>query len=127
MRTSAAEFLPAQQSLSSLAAAVQSCQGCELYQRATQAVFGEGPRAARLVLVGEQPGNEEDQQRRPFVGPAGRVLSEALEQAGLSRDEVYVTNAVKHFKWEPQGKRGCRRADGSWRGGSRCARSWSPP
>jgi uracil-DNA glycosylase len=102
---SAADYLPPRKTLSSMARAVQSCRGCELYQNATQAVFGEGPRDAQLVLIGEQPGNEEDLQGHPFVGPAGRLLDEALEEAGLDRTSVYVTNAVKHFKWEPQGKR----------------------
>src|SRR5688572_21389725 len=95
---SAADFLPPRKSLSSLKQAARTCRGCELYRRATQTVFGEGPGSARLVLVGEQPGDEEDQQGRPFVGPAGRLLDQALEAAGLERDDVYVTNAVKHFK-----------------------------
>lgn len=102
---SAEEFLPARRSLGSLAKAVQTCEGCDLYKSATQAVFGEGPSDARLVLVGEQPGDSEDRQGKPFVGPAGRLLSQALEEAGLSRESVYVTNAVKHFKWEPRGTR----------------------
>jgi uracil-DNA glycosylase family protein len=82
-----------------------SCTRCDLYQRATQTVFGEGPVPASLMLVGEQPGDQEDRQGRPFVGPAGRVLDEALETVGLARPKVYITNAVKHFKWEPRGKR----------------------
>jgi len=85
--------------------AVQGCRGCPLFRNATQAVFGEGPRAARVILVGEQPGNDEDLAGHPFVGPAGRVLDEAMEEAGLDRKETYVTNVVKHFKWEPRGKR----------------------
>jgi probable DNA metabolism protein len=82
-----------------------TCQRCSLWQRATQAVLGEGPPDARIMLVGEQPGDEEDLRGRPFVGPAGRVLDEALQKAGVSRGELFVTNAVKHFKWEPRGKR----------------------
>jgi uracil-DNA glycosylase len=101
----AAPFLPARSSLTSLRAAAQGCRGCPLYQRATQAVFGEGRRHAPLVLVGEQPGDEEDRMGRPFVGPAGRLLDGALEEAGIVREDAYVTNAVKHFKWEARGKR----------------------
>jgi uracil-DNA glycosylase family protein len=82
------------------------CQACDLHRNATQTVFGEGPAAdARLVLVGEQPGDEEDRAGEPFVGPAGRLLDRALEAADIARDRVYVTNAVKHFKWAPRGKR----------------------
>jgi len=103
--TSAAQFLPADRSLDSLRDAAQECQGCGLYERATQTVFGEGTAAADLVLVGEQPGDYEDREGRPFVGPAGRLLDKALESAGIDRSRVYVTNAVKHFKWEPKGKR----------------------
>jgi DNA polymerase len=84
-----------------LAEAAQSCQACALYRRATQAVFSEGPASARLVLVGEQPGDVEDREGRPFVGPAGAVLDRALAAAGLDRRRVYLTNAVKHFSWEP--------------------------
>ena len=87
------------------AGGLQACTRCPLGQRATQAVDGEGPAHAVIMLVGEQPGDEEDLQGRPFVGPAGKVLDRALAQAGLARDRVYVTNAVKHFKWEPRGKR----------------------
>jgi len=101
----AAEFLPVRRSLPALRDAVQSCKGCDLYKRATQAVFGEGPRAARVVLVGEQPGDQEDIQGHPFVGPAGRLLDRALAEAGIDRAEVYLTNAVKHFKFEERGKR----------------------
>jgi uracil-DNA glycosylase len=101
----AEEFLPARFNLKSLRDAAQHCRGCDLYQQATQVVFGEGPRKARLILLGEIPGDEEDMQGRPFVGPAGRLLDNALDLAGLARDEVYVTNAVKHFRWEPRGKR----------------------
>jgi DNA polymerase len=98
------EFLPTQLTLPGLQKAASHCGGCELYIRATQTVFGEGPGAARLVLVGEQPGDAEDRQGRPFVGPAGKILDRALEEAGLSRGSVYVTNAVKHFYFEERGK-----------------------
>ena len=81
------------------------CTRCDLYRRATQTVFGEGARHARVMLVGEQPGDQEDRQGHPFVGPAGRLLDQALVAAGIDRDEVYVTNAVKHFKWQARGKR----------------------
>jgi uracil-DNA glycosylase family protein len=82
-----------------------NCRRCDLWKRATQAVDGEGPRDAGVMLVGEQPGDEEDLRGHPFVGPAGRLLDELLEEAGLARAAVYITNAVKHFKWEPRGKR----------------------
>ncbi len=101
----AVPFLPARPSLASLREAVQLCHGCQLYRHATQAVFGEGPKHARVVLVGEQPGNDEDLKGRPFVGPAGRILAEGLERAGIARDDVYVTNTVKHFKWVAAGPR----------------------
>jgi uracil-DNA glycosylase family protein len=81
------------------------CTACDLYRHATQTVFGEGPRRARAVFVGEQPGHEEDLAGRPFVGPAGRLLDRALAEAGIERSQVYVTNVVKHFKWTPRGKR----------------------
>lgn len=102
---SATEFLPKRLSLKSLREAAESCRGCDLYKHATQTVLGEGPRRARLILVGETPGDEEDRQGHPFVGPAGRLLDGALEEAGVARDDVYVTNVVKHFRWEPRGKR----------------------
>jgi uracil-DNA glycosylase len=102
---SAADFLPPRINLTSLRCAVQGCRGCELYARATQAVFGAGLKRARLMLVGEQPGDREDLAGEPFVGPAGRLLDEALAEAGIERRDAYVTNAVKHFKWEPRGKR----------------------
>jgi DNA polymerase len=105
LTTSAAEFLPTRKTLPTLRAAVQECKGCDLWKHATQAVFGEGRVGAEVMLVGEQPGDQEDLQGRPFVGPAGKVLDKALEAAGIDRDDVYVTNAVKHFKWEPRGKR----------------------
>ena len=102
---SAADCLPADRSLSALRKAARSCQGCELFRRATQVVFGEGPARAALMVVGEVPGDREDQMGRPFVGPAGRLLDEALAVAGIDRHQVYLTNAVKHFSWEPRGKR----------------------
>src|SRR5438132_5898135 len=102
---SALQFLPARVSLPALREAARSCQGCPLYQNATQTVFGQGRRSARVFLVGEQPGNDEDLQGKPFVGPAGRILDEALVSAGIDRADAYVTNVVKHFKWEAKGKR----------------------
>lgn len=102
-QTSAENFLPAHLTLDKLSKAARSCQGCD--KHATQTVFGEGPKQARLVFVGEQPGDKEDRQGRPFVGPAGRILDRALEEANIPREEVYVTNAVKHFKWIRRGKR----------------------
>jgi DNA polymerase len=102
---SAAEFLPAHRTLAALQEAVQDCEGCDLYRHATQAVAGEGPRGSRVVFVGEQPGDEEDKAGRPFVGPAGRLFDKALDEAGIDRAAVFVTNAVKHFKFEERGKR----------------------
>jgi DNA polymerase len=102
---SAEPFVPDSRDLGDLSEAVQRCEGCDLYKTATQAVFGEGPRRAEMVLVGEQPGDQEDLQGRPFVGPAGKMLDRALEDLQIDRSLVYVTNAVKHFKWEPRGKR----------------------
>ena len=104
-RVSAAAYLPDRLSLTALREAVQACRGCPLYANATQAVLGEGARESEVMLVGEQPGDQEDRQGRPFVGPAGRLLDEALEEAGIDRTKTYVTNAVKHFKWQPRGKR----------------------
>jgi uracil-DNA glycosylase len=101
----AAEFLPDRLDLDSLRAAAACCEGCDLYRDATQTVFGEGPRRARFMLVGEQPGDQEDRQGHPFVGPAGRVLDRGLEEAGIARDSVYLTNAVKHFSFTSRGKR----------------------
>ena len=101
---SALEFLPLRQDLASLREAARHCHGCDLYQHATQVVFGEGRTHAAILLVGEQPGDREDQLGRPFVGPAGQLLDKCLEMAGIDRSVVYVTNAVKHFKWEPRGK-----------------------
>ena len=102
---SAAPFVPATTSLKALSAAAHECRGCDLYKSATQVVFGAGPKKARVMFVGEQPGDQEDRQGEPFVGPAGALLDKALADAGIPRDQVYVTNAVKHFKWEPRGKR----------------------
>jgi uracil-DNA glycosylase len=104
-QTSAADFLPQKRTLESLRAAAQACQGCDLYKNATQTVFGEGPKDATVMLVGEQPGDMEDRQGHPFVGPAGRFLDKALAEARIPRDEVYITNAVKHFRWIQRGKR----------------------
>jgi uracil-DNA glycosylase len=104
-QSSAAHFLPKRHTLESLRAAARSCQGCDLYKNATQTVFGEGPKDAAVMLVGEQPGDMEDRQGHPFVGPAGRLLDKALAEARIPRGEVYITNAVKHFKWIQRGKR----------------------
>jgi DNA polymerase len=104
---SAADFLPRTRSLPALARAAGKCHGCDLYCRATHVVFGEGPARAPLVLIGEQPGDQEDLAGKPFVGPSGHLLDESLAAAGIDRSSVYVTNAVKHFKWtpDPRGKR----------------------
>jgi uracil-DNA glycosylase len=101
----ATPFLPKRESLKTLREAAADCRGCDLWRDATQTVFGEGPRRARVMIVGETPGDREDREGRPFVGPAGRELDKALEAAGIDRDDVYVTNAVKHFKFEERGKR----------------------
>jgi uracil-DNA glycosylase family protein len=101
----AAPFVPKTTSLKVLSAASHECRGCDLYKSATQVVFGAGPKSAQVMFVGEQPGDQEDRQGEPFVGPAGALLDKALADAGIPRDQVYVTNAVKHFKWEPRGKR----------------------
>jgi uracil-DNA glycosylase len=97
--------LPETKSLGAWREAAGHCQACDLWKRATQTVFGEGKRTAKVMLVGEQPGDKEDLAGKPFVGPAGRVLDEALEAAGIDRATVFITNAVKHFKWRPAGKR----------------------
>jgi uracil-DNA glycosylase len=96
---------PASTSLSTVREASKDCTACHLYRHATQTVFGEGPKSAPIMLVGEQPGDYEDVAGKPFVGPAGKIMDRALEEAGIDRKKVYVTNAVKHFKWEPRGKR----------------------
>jgi len=102
---SASEFIPETGGLQAVREAAAGCRGCHLYEKATQTVFGEGPRSARIMLVGEMAGDREDREGRPFVGPAGRELERALEAAGIERREVYVTNVVKHFKFEERGKR----------------------
>ena len=102
---SAAEYLPSSLSLSALRAAAAGCQACPLWREATQTVFGEGLKRSDVMFVGEQPGDREDREGRPFVGPAGRLFDEALEEAGIDRTRVYVTNVVKHFKWQARGKR----------------------
>jgi uracil-DNA glycosylase len=96
---------PDSTSWSTVCDAAQHCTACHLYKHATQTVFGEGPKTAPIMLVGEQPGDYEDVAGKPFVGPAGKIMDRALEEAGIDRKQVYVTNAVKHFKWEPRGKR----------------------
>jgi uracil-DNA glycosylase family protein len=103
--SSAIPFLPRVQTIPSLSRAAKKCEGCPLHLHATQTVFGEGPENARVIMVGEQPGDNEDRQGKPFVGNAGKLLDRALAEAGVVRSEVYVTNAVKHFKWEERGKR----------------------
>src|ERR687891_2097972 len=110
MRTNEQEYArPAQppdtSSLAALREAAAPCTACHLYKRGTQTVFGEGPKHATMMLVGEQPGDYEDVAGKPFVGPAGKIMDRALDDAGIDRSQVYVTNAVKHFKWEPRGKR----------------------
>lgn len=102
---SAYELIPQKPTIPKLWQAAQGCRACELYKLGTQAVLGEGPRHAAAMFIGEQPGDQEDLAGRPFVGPAGKVLDEALAEAGIPREEIFVTNAVKHFKWEPRGKR----------------------
>ncbi|HEY5661468.1 MAG TPA: UdgX family uracil-DNA binding protein [Gaiellaceae bacterium] len=102
---SAAEFLPDRLTLPALREAAGGCRGCHLWQVGTQTVFGEGAVGAETMFVGEQPGDQEDRAGKPFVGPAGRVFDDALEEAGIDRTSVYVTNAVKHFKWQARGKR----------------------
>jgi uracil-DNA glycosylase family protein len=101
----AAPFIPPHPTLAKLREAAAGCEGCDLWKLGTQTVFGEGSSHAKVMFVGEQPGDQEDKAGKPFVGPAGRILDKALEAAGIARKDVYVTNAVKHFKWEPRGKR----------------------
>lgn len=102
---SAAEFLPKRTTLPALRRAAAGCRGCDLYRDATQTVFGEGPEGARIVMVGEQPGDKEDLAGHPFVGPAGALLDRGIEEAGLTREDIYLTNVVKHFKFVMRGKR----------------------
>ena len=97
--------VPETSSLATLQKSAKTCTACHLFKQATQTVFGEGPKGATLMLLGEQPGDQEDLSGKPFVGPAGGILNRALEEAGIDRTQVYVTNTVKHFKWEPRGKR----------------------
>ncbi|HEY4762924.1 MAG TPA: UdgX family uracil-DNA binding protein [Candidatus Acidoferrales bacterium] len=97
--------IPRSGSLQALRNASRNCKACDLWRNATQTVFGEGPRGAKIMMIGEQPGNQEDLEGKPFVGPAGKLLDEALLAAGVDRAQIYLTNAVKHFKWEPRGKR----------------------
>jgi len=103
--SAANDRIPPRPTLTSLKGAAADCKACDLWEKGTQTVFGEGGRRARVMFVGEQPGNEEDLSGKPFVGPAGRLLDSALEEAGIDRKQTYVTNVVKHFKWEPRGKR----------------------
>ena len=102
---SAAALVPARPTLARLREAAAGCKACDLWERGTQTVFGSGAHPARAMFVGEQPGNDEDLAGQPFVGPAGRLLDKALAEAGIDRSQTYVTNVVKHFKWEPRGKR----------------------
>jgi DNA polymerase len=103
--TTAVEYLPEKRTLSALREAAAGCKACPLWETGTQTVFGEGSREAELMFVGEQPGDQEDRAGKPFVGPAGRLLDQAMEEAGIDRSTAYVTNAVKHFKWTARGKR----------------------
>ncbi|HEY0727355.1 MAG TPA: UdgX family uracil-DNA binding protein [Pyrinomonadaceae bacterium] len=103
--SAANDLIPPRPTLTSLKAAAAGCKACDLWEKGTQTVFGEGGRRARVMFVGEQPGNEEDLTGKPFVGPAGRLFDSALGEAGVERKQTYVTNVVKHFKWEPRGKR----------------------
>jgi uracil-DNA glycosylase family protein len=105
VQTTASPRIPPEPTIDKLRVAAADCQACDLWKTGTQTVFGEGSSKGRVMLVGEQPGDQEDIQGHPFVGPAGKVLDQALAAAGIDRKETYVTNAVKHFKWEPRGKR----------------------
>ena len=119
---SAEPFLPARRTIGAMRKAIQECRGCPLFARATQAVFGTGDVHAALMFVGEIPGDHEDRKGKPFVGPAGKLLDEALQAAGLKRSEIFVTNAVKHFSWEPSGKRRLHR--GPKEGEIRACKPW---
>ena len=119
---SAADFLPADRSLPTRRPAADGCRGCDLYLHATQTVFGKGAAGAQVMLVGEQPGDKEDLAGEPFVGPAGKLLDTALAEAGIDRSQAYVTNAVKHFKWRPVGKRRLHEKPGP--GHIRACRPW---
>jgi uracil-DNA glycosylase len=105
----AAEFLPKRRNLTELRSAIQGCRGCDLYRDASQAVFGEGLKRSRLIMIGETPGDVEDRTGHPFTGPAGRLLDKAMQVAGLDRSEIFLTNAVKHFRFETRGATGKRR------------------
>jgi DNA polymerase len=105
LQRSAEEFLPDRKDYHSLVTAARGCEGCELYKNATQTVFGEGDISSGVMFVGEVPGDEEDLRGHPFVGPAGRLMENALQEVGIDREQIYLTNAVKHFKWKPRGKR----------------------
>jgi uracil-DNA glycosylase len=112
-KTTSAPLIPQNPTLESLRRAAAGCRACDLWERGTQTIFGEGKSRAALLLVGEQPGDVEDVQGRPFVGPAGKLLDAALKAAGIDRTQVYVTNAVKHFNWEPKGKRRIHKKPGA--------------
>ena len=112
---SARGFFPARLSLAGLRDAARACQGCLLHQNATQTVFGAGARSSRIMLIGEQPRNEEDHEGRPVVGPAGKSLDQALVSSGISRADAYVTNIVKHFKWSGPGKRRMHKTPRAWK------------
>ena len=105
LKSSAEDLIPPRPTLLALKSAAADCQACDLWKTGTQTVFGEGSRRANVLFIGEQPGNEEDLTGKPFVGPAGKLFDNALEDAGIDRKQTYVTNVVKHFKWEPRGKR----------------------
>jgi uracil-DNA glycosylase len=105
IQLSAAQMVPKHPTLAKLREAAAGCKACDLWRHATQTVFGEGPEHAKVMMIGEEPGDQEDRQGHPFIGPAGTLLERALSAAGIARDDVYVTNIVKHFKFEPRGKR----------------------
>lgn len=105
VKSSAAKLLPSSPTLAKLREAARECRACDLWRTGTQTVFGEGKAQVEVMFIGEQPGDQEDRTGRPFVGPAGQLLDQALEEAGIEREKAYVTNVVKHFKWKPKGKR----------------------